>query len=179
MAVKWTDEQREAIETVDKGVIVSAAAGSGKTAVLIERTISLLCDEDKKIPADRLLAVTFTKDATNQMKTKLDAALEKKLEQEPDNTWIQQQQDNLALAKINTINAFCFDIVKANIHEFELQSGVKILDDVDSEIILNDAMDEAFETFYQNSPEVMSFLIDKLTDNNENALKNIIRDIYF
>ena len=179
MAVKWTNDQQKAIETTDKGVIVSAAAGSGKTAVLIERTIRLLCDESKNISADRLLAVTFTKDATNQMKTKLAAALEKKLEENPDNVWIQKQQDNLAMAKINTINAFCLDIVKNNIHEFEFQSGIKILDEVESEVILNQAIDDAFEYFYENEPEVMSFLIDRLTDNNENGLKQILRDIYF
>ena len=179
MGVKWTEEQKDAIETTDKGVIVSAAAGSGKTAVLIERTIRLLCDESKNISADRLLAVTFTKDATNQMKTKLSAALEKKLEESPDNAWIQQQQDNLTLAKINTINAFCLDIVKSNIHEFEFQSGIKILDEVESEVILNQAIDDAFEYFYENSPQVMNFLIDRLTDNSEYSLKQIMRDIYF
>ncbi|MGN0601414.1 MAG: UvrD-helicase domain-containing protein, partial [Oscillospiraceae bacterium] len=128
---------------------------------------------------DSLLAVTFTKDATNQMKTKLAAALEKKLEENPDSLWIQQQQDNLALAKINTINAFCLDIVKTNIHEFDLQSGIKILDEVDSDIIVNDAIDEAFEYFYENSSQIMNFLIDALTENNEDALKGIIKDIYF
>ena len=179
MAVKWTDEQKDAIETTDKGVIVSAAAGSGKTAVLIERTIRLLCDEEKNIPADKLLAVTFTKDATNQMKTKFAQAIEKKLEETPDNLWIQKQQDNLNLAKINTINAFCFDIVKDNIHEFEFQSGLKILEDIDAEVIFGKAVDDAFEYFYENKPEMMGYLVDRLTDNNEKALKDIVKDVYY
>lgn len=178
MAVKWTDDQLKAIETTDKGVVVSAAAGSGKTAVLIERTIRLLIDEKHKIPADRLLAVTFTKDATNQMKEKLSAALEKKLEENPDSEWIQKQQDNLTLAKINTINAFCLDIVKNNIHEFDLQSGIKILDDVEADVIVNDAIHAAFEEFYTDKPEVMSLLIDTLTDNSDRALEYIIKDMY-
>ena len=114
-----------------------------------------------------------------ELKTKLSAALEKKLEESPDNAWIQQQQDNLTLAKINTINAFCLDIVKSNIHEFEFQSGIKILDEVESEVILNQAIDDAFEYFYENSPQVMNFLIDRLTDNSEYSLKQIMRDIYF
>lgn len=178
MAVNWTDDQQKAIETTDKGVIVSAAAGSGKTAVLIERTIRLLIDEQHKIPADRLLAVTFTKDATNQMKDKLSAALDKKLEENPDNIWIQKQQDNLAMAKINTINAFCLDIVKNNIHEFELQSGIKILDDVEADVIICEAISNAFEDFYANKPDVMSMLIDRLTDNSDKALEKIIKEMY-
>ena len=190
MAVKWTSEQREAIETTDRGVIVSAAAGSGKTAVLIERTISMLCDEEKKIPADKLLAVTFTKDATNQMKNKLTEALEKKLEQQPENAWLQQQQDNLALANINTINAFCLDIVKTNIHEFEFQSGIKIIED--AEVILNDSINEALEYYFEHEPDEMNMLIDALTENDlvdenssqsanssKNTLIDIVSDLYY
>lgn len=102
MAVKWTEDQRTAIDTTDRGVVVSAAAGSGKTAVLIERTISLLADKSRNIPADRLLAVTFTVDATTQMKEKLSYAFEKKILEETDperRKWLQSQQDRLALAK--------------------------------------------------------------------------------
>ena len=175
----WTADQQEAINTTDKGVIVSAAAGSGKTAVLVERTIRLLCDEKKRIPADSLLAVTFTKDAANQMKTKLSKALDKKLAENPDNSWISEQRDNLCLAKIMTINAFCLDLVNSNIHEFELESNIKILDDVDSAIIFNQSMDEAFEYFYENDPNMMNDLIDRLTENNEVNLKLIVRKLYY
>lgn len=178
MAVSWNKEQLKAIETTDKGVIVSAAAGSGKTAVLIERTIRLLVDEKNKIPADKLLAVTFTKDATNQMKEKLSAALEKKLEEDSSNEWIQKQQDNLNLAKINTINAFCLDLVKNNLHHFEFQSGIKIIDDVETVVILNEAVKSAFEYYFENEPELMDFLIDKLTENSQNNLKSIVKEMY-
>lgn len=179
MAVSWNKEQSEAIKTTDKGVVVSAAAGSGKTAVLIERTIRILTDEEKKVPADKLLAVTFTKDATNQMKDKLSAALEKKLNENPANEWIQKQQDNLSMAKINTINAFCLDLVKNNIHQFDLQSGIKIIDETEANIILNQAVKYAFDFYFQNEPELMDMLIDKLTDNSQKALENIIKDMYF
>ena len=84
MAVKWTDEQQRAIETTDRGVVVPAAAGSGKTAVLIERTVRLLADSSADCPAERLLAVTFTKDAANQMKTKLRGALTERTAAESD-----------------------------------------------------------------------------------------------
>lgn len=179
MAVSWNKDQLKAIETTDKGVIVSAAAGSGKTAVLIERTIRLLVNEENKIPADKLLAVTFTKDATNQMKDKLSAALEKKLNENPSNEWIQKQMDNLNLAKINTINAFCLDIVKNNLQDFDLQSGVKILEDVDAAVIISDSVKSAFEFIFETEPELMEFLIDRLTDNNQKALEKIVTDMYY
>ncbi|MGN1114145.1 MAG: helicase-exonuclease AddAB subunit AddA [Oscillospiraceae bacterium] len=177
MVVKWTDEQLNAINAAN-GTIVSAAAGSGKTAVLVERTIRLLCSEKNKIPADKFLAVTFTKDAANQLKDKLSNALDKKSEENPDSEWIRNQQDLLPLANINTINAFCLDIVKSNIHSFELQGDVRILDDADSAIILSDALDQAFEYFYSRKPEMMRTLMDRLTNGNESSLKSIISQLY-
>lgn len=81
---KWTKEQERAISDRGKGIIVSAAAGSGKTTVLIERMIQLLSDEKNKIPADRLLAVTFTKEAASSMKEKLSRAFDEQLRRDPE-----------------------------------------------------------------------------------------------
>ena len=106
----WTEEQKSAIEAFGEPVIVSAAAGSGKTAVLVERTIGLLCDSEKKIPADTLLAVTFTNDAASQMSQKLSREIDARAELDPDNPWIQRQQALLRLAEITTINAFCYNL---------------------------------------------------------------------
>ena len=107
MAVKWTDEQLNAIRTVDKGVVVPAAAGSGKTAVLIERTVRML-ENIGQLPAEKLLAVTFTKDAAAQMKNKLRSALADRIAAEHDKErrdWLIRQQEMLALANISTISS--------------------------------------------------------------------------
>ncbi len=80
----WNDDQKLAIETTDKGVVVAAAAGSGKTTVLVERTIRMLADTENKLPSDKLVAVTFTNDAAGQLKRKLSEALEKKYRSETD-----------------------------------------------------------------------------------------------
>ena len=90
---KWTKEQERAISDRGKGIIVSAAAGSGKTTVLIERMIQLLSDEKNKIPADRLLAVTFTKEAASSMKEKLSRAFDEQLRRDPENKWLLSQQN--------------------------------------------------------------------------------------
>lgn len=181
MSVKWTDDQLTAINTYDKGVVVSAAAGSGKTAVLIERTISLLADRKRNIPADRLLAVTFTVDATAQMKEKLASAFEKKILEETDpqqKKWLQKQQDRLALAKINTINAFCLDLVKNNIHQFEFQDGIKILDETDAEVILKNSISAAMDKLAADSPSDFDFLVDSLSDNSEQAVEETAKKLY-
>ena len=107
---KWTKEQERAISDRGKGIIVSAAAGSGKTTVLIERMIQLLSDEKNKIPADRLLAVTFTKEAASSMKEKLSRAFDEQLRRDPENKWLLSQQNLIQLARISTINSFCLDL---------------------------------------------------------------------
>ncbi len=181
MSVKWTDDQQLAIDTTDRGVVVSAAAGSGKTAVLIERTINLLADRTKNVPADRLLAVTFTVDATTQMKEKLSSAFEKKIavEQNLDQKkWLQKQQDKLAMAKISTINSFCLDLVNSNINEFDLQDGIKIIDDTEADLIVSDSIDKAIDDLSENSPADLDFLVDVLSNNNENQVANNVRELY-
>ena len=90
----WTEQQEAAITTRDCGLIVSAAAGSGKTSVLVERLLRILMEEDpeKRVPADRMIVVTFTNDAAAEMKTRLYQALDLQIEQHPENKWLYKQQ---------------------------------------------------------------------------------------
>ncbi len=181
MAVNWTDEQQQAITTTDRGVIVSATAGSGKTAVLIERTVRLLEDEGAGCPAEKLLAVTFTKDAANQMKTKLRAALTSRIVGQTDaekRSWLERQQDMLSLAKISTINAFCLELVNDNLNELDYRTEIKVADDEQAEVILNESLDEALEIFRGQSPEQAELLLDALTNNSDYTLKERIRSFY-
>ncbi len=174
----WTEEQLSAIEANGSGIIVSAAAGSGKTAVLIERTIRILCDDENKIPADKLLAVTFTKDAASQLLEKLTNALNAEIEKSPENKWVLEQQLNLSRAKIATINAFCFEIVKNNINKFEFSSGIRILDDVEKDTLLQNSLDEVFEYFYKEFPEVMMDLFNAFCKDNDKTLVNYVMKLY-
>ena len=95
MSVRWTEEQKKVIDVRNKNVLVSAAAGSGKTAVLVERILSLVCGEgedEKPLDVDRLLVVTFTKAAAAEMRERVGLALEKRLEADPENEHLQKQQ---------------------------------------------------------------------------------------
>lgn len=178
MSEKWTQDQLDAIQTTDKAVIVSAAAGSGKTAVLIERTIRLLADEENQIPANKLLAVTFTNDAAAQMREKLSNALAKKIEENPLNEWLQIQQVKLQMAKITTINAFCLDLVKNNIHQFDITNGIRILDETETEVMLSTALDTVLEKQYKENAERMQVLNDAFCDGNDSKLVEIIRQLF-
>lgn len=172
--MKWTDEQLLAINSFAKPIIVSAAAGSGKTAVLVERTISLLRDKEKAIPADRVLAVTFTNDAASQMKRKLSEAFEKASSEDPDNEWLILQQSLLKLSDITTINAFCFGLMKDNIQSTDFQNGVRILEETEANMMTERALTRVLEEEYAVSPERMEWLIDLLCHENDSQLRGLI-----
>lgn len=160
----WTTEQKKAIDDRDKGIIVSAAAGSGKTTVLIERMIRLLSDEKNKIPADRLLAVTFTKEAASSMKEKLSRAFDEQLRSDPENKWLLSQQNLIQLARISTINSFCLDLVKNNLHEFDFQGGLDILDDNVQKLILQQSLKQAYENLCENNYDSYKLLKNAFSD---------------
>lgn len=113
--VKWTAEQKIAIEEKGENILVAAAAGSGKTAVLVERIINKIIND--KIDIDKILVVTFTKAAASEMKGRVLDAIYKKIEDMPDNKHLQKQVMLLSKASICTIDSFCLDIVKNNFFE--------------------------------------------------------------
>ena len=112
MSVKWTEEQKKVIDLRDRNILVSAAAGSGKTAVLVERIISRITDENDPADVDRLLVVTYTDAAAAEMKERIGAAIEKKLEEQPGNANLEQQSTLIHNAAIMTIHSFCLSVIR-------------------------------------------------------------------
>jgi len=112
MAVKWTQEQQRVIDTRDCDILVSAAAGSGKTAVLVARILSIITDKEKPVDIDRLLVVTFTNAAAGEMRERIREALERRAEEEPDNIHLQRQLVLVHNAKITTIHSFCLNVLR-------------------------------------------------------------------
>ena len=112
MAANWTDKQREAIYASDRSILVAAAAGSGKTAVLVERILRKITDETHPADIDRLVVVTFTKAAAAEMRQRIRVALDDLLEQQPGNERILRQLALIHNAKITTIDSFCLSIVR-------------------------------------------------------------------
>jgi len=161
MADKWTEKQLDAIEARGISVMVSAAAGSGKTSVLVERLLRILSDGQNKVPADRIVVVTFTKDAAAQMKQRLCDAIAAQLEQEPDNEWLYSQQALIPSAKISTIHSFCFDLIRENVRSLDISAGFRIMDNSEEELIINKALKNVFEDMYETQPDVMEMLCDR------------------
>lgn len=181
MSVKWTDEQTLAIETYDKGVVVPAAAGSGKTAVLVERIVRLLSDKEKLCPSEKLLAVTFTKDAAAQMKNKLSAALTARIVSEKDvgqRKWLQRQQDMLPLANVCTINSFCLELVRSCLHEFDYKNGLRIVDEAQAGAMLSEAVSEAIDELYERNTPAAELLSDSFTNGKKSELFSYIKSYY-
>ena len=108
--MKWTDDQQKAIDGRKGTLLVSAAAGSGKTAVLVERVIRRICDSENPCGVENLLIVTFTKAAAAQMKEKIEAAISKKIAENPSDKRLRRQQLMLPCANICTIDSFCINM---------------------------------------------------------------------
>ena len=108
----WTSEQKQVIDLRDRSLLVSAAAGSGKTAVLVQRIIERICDESHPVDIDRLLVVTFTNAAAGEMRERVQAAIAKRVEENPDNAHLRRQEVLVGHAHITTIDSFCLSVLR-------------------------------------------------------------------
>lgn len=149
MGVDWTTDQRHAIECRKGSVLVSAAAGSGKTAVLVERVIRRLADKDNPCSAEDLLIVTFTRAATAQMREKIGAAILKRLSEDPTDRHLRRQYMLLPFAKICTIDSFCNDLVRENFHALGISPDYSLLDNETAVIMKNDVCEAMLERAYE------------------------------
>ena len=153
MGVDWTTDQRHAIECRKGSVLVSAAAGSGKTAVLVERVIRRLTDKDNPCSAEDLLIVTFTRAATAQMREKIGAAILKRLSEDPTDRHLRRQYMLLPFAKICTIDSFCNDIVRENFHALGISPDYSLLDNETAVIMKNDVCEAMLERAYEEDSD--------------------------
>ena len=153
MSRTWTKAQSDAISALDGSVLVSAAAGSGKTAVLTQRVINRLTDENNPTSVDRLLIVTFTRAAAQEMKQRISDALSDMLKKDPTNTNLINQQILLPTAKICTIDSFCSDLVRENFQALSLSPDFRIGDEGELQLLSKQAMDMTMEQMYENDTD--------------------------
>lgn len=178
MGVKWTTDQQHAIECRKGSVLVSAAAGSGKTAVLVERVIRRLTDEDNPCSAEDLLIVTFTRAATAQMREKIGAAILRRLSEDPTDRHLRRQYMLLPFAKICTIDSFCNDLVRENFHALGISPDYSLLDNETAVIMKNDVCEAMLERAYEeDSDGSFSGLSDMMSSgsSDEDFAKLIIK----
>lgn len=176
--VKWTEEQSQAINEKGSNILVAAAAGSGKTAVLVERIINKIINEN--IDIDKLLVVTFTNAAASEMRERILDAIYKKLEEYPENQNLQRQITLINKASICTIDSFCLEVVKNNFFELDnISPNFRIADTTEIELLKQEVIEDIFEEKYENQDENFSKLINTYTSyRDDTPLKELVLKIY-
>ena len=176
--VKWTKEQEDAIYQKDSNILVAAAAGSGKTAVLVERIINKIINEN--IDIDRLLVVTFTNAAASEMRQRVLDAIYKKIEEDSGNEKLQRQITLLNKASICTIDSFCLEVIRNNFYELNnLSPNFRIADTTEIELLKQEVIEDIFEKKYEEEDEDFTKLIHTYTSyRDDTPLKDLIFKIY-
>ena len=176
--MNWTKDQRKVIDTHNCNLLVSAAAGSGKTAVLVERIIQMVFDKDNPVDIDSLLVVTFTKAAAAQMKDKISSAIEKKIDEEPSDTYYLRQLNLLREADILTIDSFCYKVVKEYFHVISIDPKVQVAEEAELAVIKQEILDEVIEDFYKNNDAFIMFSNAFSSDKNDANIEDCIIKLY-
>ena len=175
--VNWTDEQKQAIYEKNSNILVAAAAGSGKTAVLVERIINKIINENVDI--DKLLVVTFTNAAASEMRERVLNAIYKKIDDNPEDERLQRQVTLLNKASICTIDSFCLDVVRNNFFEIDISQNFRIGDPTEIEILKQEVLEDLFEEKYETEDEDFKKLINTYTSyKDDTPLKELILKIY-
>ena len=175
--VKWTEEQQQAINEKGANILVAAAAGSGKTAVLVERIINKVINE--KIDIDRILVVTFTSAAASEIRERILEAIYKKLEENPEDTNLQKQINLINKANISTIHSFCLDVIRNNFYELDISSNFRVADTTEIELMKYEVLDELFEEKYLSNDKDFEDLINIYTGyRGDEGLQNLVLNIY-
>ena len=173
----WTKEQEKAIYQKGDNILVAAAAGSGKTAVLVERIVNKIINE--KIDVDKLLVVTFTNAAATEMRERVLDAIYKKLEDNPDNLMLQKQIVLLNKSHISTIHAFCLEVIKNNFYKTNISPNFRLANTPEIELLKMEVLEEVFDNLYEEKNENFIKLIDTYcVYRSDDNLKEIILKIY-
>ena len=177
--MKWTSEQQNVIDFRNRNILVSAAAGSGKTAVLVERIIKRITDKEHPVDIDKLLVVTFTNAAAAEMRERIGNAIEKQLEAFPDDENLRKQQTLLHNAQITTIDSFCLFVVRNHFEEICLDPNFRIADQGELKLLEMDVLNEVFEKEYEKQTPSFLQLVDAYSDKRNNkAVKDMVAKIY-
>ena len=176
----WTTEQQKAIDIRDKSLLVAAAAGSGKTAVLVERIIQTVSDETRPVNLDSLLVVTFTNAAAAEMKERIGLAIQRQLMDHPMSEHLYQQSLLLHTAQITTLHSFCLELVRQNFFRLGIDPQMKIADETENQLLLNETLDEVLELYYSDENRMEAFirLADGYGGREDEHLRDVLIRLY-
>lgn len=179
MSNKWTEDQLKAINTDHCDLLVAAAAGSGKTAVLVQRIISKVTSRENPIDIDNLLVVTFTNAAAAEMRERIGEAITKELDQNPDSRQLLRQMTLLQKASITTVHSFCLDVIRNNFHIIHIDPNFRIGDETEGMLLRREAMDELLEERYDAGNEAFLALAEAYGGTKgDAALEELVAKLY-
>lgn len=180
---QWTPQQHDAITASGRNILVSAAAGSGKTAVLVERVIRMITDPNHPVDIDRLLIVTFTNAAAAEMRYRISKSLNARIKENPGESFYRKQLSLLPNARICTIDAFCTNLVKEHFYDLSINQDFSLLDESELQLLEDTVINEVLDEFFsEGDRDFMSLIESFTTPNNDkpviNAVKKLLRFIY-
>ena len=175
----WTKEQEQVIAARGCNLLVSAAAGSGKTAVLVERIITRLTEGENPLDVDQLLVVTFTEAAAAEMKERIRGAIEKKLETDPDNAHLQRQATLIHHAKITTIHSFCLSVIRDYFHTIDLEPGFRTMEEGERKLLKQEVMENLLEEEYAKGESSFTDFVEMAsTGRDDKKVEELILELY-
>lgn len=166
---RWTPAQQQAISCRGGTVLVSAAAGSGKTAVLVQRVIEILTDREHPVDANRILVVTFSNAAAEQMKQRIQARLSELIAQNPADTYLMRQRTLLSAAHISTVHSFCLDLVRANFQLLEIPADFRLGSESEIAMLEEDIAQETIEQNYEENDGRFSDLVELVSSGRDDS----------
>ena len=179
MAFNYTESQQQVIDARGCNILVSAAAGSGKTAVLVERIIQIICDENNPVDIDRLLIVTFTNAAAAEMRERISAAIAKKLLENPGSEHLERQSALIHNAQITTVDSFCLYLLRNHFNEIGLDPAFRIADEGELKLLSGEVMEELMEDkFAQKDPAFVEAVEFFCYGTTEKALEGYVQELY-
>ncbi|WOC33406.1 MULTISPECIES: helicase-exonuclease AddAB subunit AddA [Caproicibacterium] len=179
MSTNWTSEQQDAIAARGGPLLVSAAAGSGKTAVLVERMVGLILDEHAPVDADRLLVVTFTKAAAAEMRDRIDKRLSQELRNHPASAFLQRQKILLSRAHIGTVDSFCSDLVRENFSLLGIPADFRVADPGEMEVLRAQTLSRVLDGFYCADDRTFLELLDCFSaGRDDRPLTRMVQQLY-
>ena len=179
MSEKLTEQQRTAVYNRGGKLLVSAAAGSGKTKVLVDRLMTYLTDEMRPANIDDFLIITYTKAAAAELRGKIAAKITERIAQDPSNRHMQQQMQRLYLAKISTVHAFCSDLLKEFAYRLDISSDFRMTDESEEIELQTAAIEQVLEAAYSgNDADFFAFIDTQGLGRSDRLIPEIIFDVY-
>lgn len=177
--MKWTEEQKKVIDLRNRNILVSAAAGSGKTAVLVERIISMISEGEHPIDIDRLLIVTFTNKAAAEMRERIGKAIDKKIKEMPENSHLQKQMTLIHSAQITTIHSFCLNVIRNHFNMIDLDPSFRIADEAELTLLKSDVLGELLENYYdEGGDDFLDFIESFSAGKSDDEIEDLVLKLY-